>query len=247
MTSQGALKEKKNNFYSKVEDEQISDMFEVGAHFGYRHSKTHPSVENYIFGVKNNTEVFDLEKTRGLLDKAKDFVEQLGREGKTVIFVGGKHPSWAPVEENANKVGAPYVVGRWIGGTITNFPQTKKRLDHLKNLREQRESGEFAKKYTKKEQLLIDREIGDLEEKFGGIVNIEKIPEALFVIDPRKEHLAIREAQKKDIPVVALASSDCDIEKIDYPIVANDSAPASIRYFTEQIAEAYNKGKKEII
>lgn len=240
------IKEKQNKkTVGQADSDKISEMFEVGAHFGYRRSKTHPSVRSYIFGRKNNTEVFDLEKTQELLDEAKEFASQLGQENKTIVFVGGKHEAQGPVFEKAEEIGAPYVIGRWIGGTLTNFSQTRKRVEHLKDLRGQRESGEAARKYTKKEQLLIDREINDLEDKFGGIVNLEKMPDALFVVDPAREQLAMNEAAKKDIPVIALASSDCDIKAIDYPIVANDAAPASIRYFINEIAEAYKKGQKE--
>jgi small subunit ribosomal protein S2 len=138
----------------------------------------------------------------------------------------------------------PYVAGRWIGGTITNAPEVKKRVAKFEDLQKQKEKGELTK-YTKKERLLIDREISNLDEMFSGIVSMKEMPKALFVIDPKKEFIAVAEAKKAGIPVVALCNTDCDITKVDYPIVANDSSVSSISLFISEIVKAYKSGKIE--
>ncbi len=230
----------------KVIDENvIEEMYKNGAHFGYRHSKRHPSVSSYIYDIKGNNEIFDLEKTYKLFTDSYDFVKSSASLGKTILFVGGKHEAWEAIKQSAEFAGMPYAIGRWIGGTITNFNEIKKRIKHFTELKEKREVGEFVKKYTKKERILIDREIKDLEEKFGGIEGMQKIPDVVYVVDPKNEEMVVREAIKSGLPIVALASSDCNLGEIDYPIPANDSARASIEYFTKKIADACVEGRKE--
>lgn len=219
----------------------VKAMFEAGAHYGYRRSRRHPSVAAYIFGLKNTVEIFDLDKTSDLLSAAKDTVSVLGRGGKQVLFVSGKHEGRQAIIEGARSLGMPYVAGRWIGGTLTNLPEVRKRVDRLELLRKQKEEGELAK-YTKKERLLIDREIDKLENNFGGIVALKGLPAALFVIDPRKETTAVREAARLHIPVIALCGSDCDIRNIAHPITGNDSSRSSIEFFVSEIVGAYRAG-----
>jgi small subunit ribosomal protein S2 len=137
----------------------------------------------------------------------------------------------------------PYVDGRWIGGTLSNFGQIRKRIDRFEKLVSDREKGELAK-YTKRERMLIDKEIASLEKMFFGIVSLKKIPDALFVIDPRREKIAVKEAQGMNVPVIALAGSDCDIREVKYPILGNDASKASIAYFLDEVAKAYQAGKK---
>ncbi len=217
-------------------------MFTVGTHFGLGRSRRHPTVSPFIFGTKNNTDIFDLEKTQVLLEKAKAFVTQLAKDGKTILFVGGKKEASGAIKMLAQSLNVPYVDSRWIGGTITNFPQVRKRVERYEKLVSEKEKGELAK-YTKRERMLIDKEIASLERMFFGIVSLTKIPDALFVIDPRHEKNAIKEAADKEIPVIALASSDCNIKDIKYPIVGNDSSKASIQFFVEEIAKAYKEGR----
>lgn len=221
----------------------IGDMFKAGAHFAFAKSRRHPTFKALIFGNKNNTEILDLEKTEEYLKKALSFVEKLGEDKKTLLFVSSKSEARDIVRSVAERVGAPYVAGRWIGGTLTNFPEIKRRVAKLDDLTSKKEKNELLK-YTKKERLLIDREIEKLDTMFSGIRHMDSLPHALFVVDPRKEHIAVTEAKKVGIPVVSLASSDCDLGQIDFPIPANDTARASIKFFADKIAESYAKGKE---
>lgn len=225
-----------------VNDPIIDALFAVGAHFGYRRSRRHPSAASFIFGVKGTVDIFDLEKTKNALAKAEAFVLDMAKSGKIILFVGGKKEAADAVASGATALGLPFVASRWIGGTMTNFGQIRGRVDKLLDLMNKREKGELAK-YTKKERLLIDREITRLDELFHGLLPLKALPAALFVIDPRMEETAINEAKKQKIPVVALANSDCDVNSIDYPILANDASRASIAFFVDRIAAAYKAGK----
>ena len=226
----------------KLNNERIDEMFKAGGHFGYSKTRRHPSVASYIFGVKNKVEIVNLEKTEELLEKALSFISTLAKEGKQVLFVGGKNEARGALRFAAESVGMPFVDGRWIGGTLTNFPEIKKRLAKLEDLTKQKEKGELSK-YTKKERLMIDREIANLSRFFSGILSLKDLPKALFVIDSKKEEIAVTEAKKMNIPVIALCGTDCDISLINYPIIANDSAVSSITFFANEIAKAYKKGK----
>jgi small subunit ribosomal protein S2 len=220
----------------------IDRMFAVGAHYGYSKSRRHPSIKPYIYGVKNWVEIIDLEKTDKLLESAKEFAKQLGSEGKTILFVGSKNEAKNAMREGADLINMPFVTGRWIGGTITNFSEIKKRISKMKDLSSQKEKGELAQKYTKKEQVMIDREINNLKENFFGIKDITEIPRALFVIDTKREVTAMKEAKAKGIPVIGLLNSDSNLNVVDYPIVANDANQASIKFFIDEIVESYKEG-----
>ncbi len=220
-------------------------MFGAGAHFGLGRSRRHPTVTPFIFGTKNSTDIFDLEKTQALVKKATDFVTALASEGKTLLFVGGKKEASVAIKHAAQSLNLPYVDGRWIGGTITNFGQVRRRIDRYEKLISDREKGELAK-YTKRERMLIDKEIASLEKMFLGIVSLKKTPDAIFIIDPRHEKNAIKEAADFNVPVVALAGSDCNISKIAYPLVGNDGSKTSIQFFVNEIAAAYQRGKSAV-
>jgi small subunit ribosomal protein S2 len=220
----------------------IDSMFKAGAHFAFGRSRRHPTVAPYIFGMKNNVEIFDLEKTKGLLAAAAAFAENLAREGKQLLIVGGKSEARGAVKGAGEMLGMPFVDGRWIGGTLTNFGQIRKRVEKLERLTSEREKGELAK-YTKKERLLIDREIANLDRFFSGIIPMKELPKALFVVDPKKEYTAVKEAQDLGIPVIALSGSDCDVSIIEYPIVGNDASKSSIAFFVGEIVKAYEAGK----
>ncbi len=221
----------------------VDSLFSAGAHFGLGRSRRHPTVSSYIFGTKNQTDIFDLEKTQVLLEKAKAFVASLAKEGKTILFVGGKKEASNVVKNSALSLNMPYVDSRWIGGTLTNFGQVRKRIERYEKLTSDREKGELLK-YTKRERMLLDKEIASLEKMFLGIVSLKKQPDAMFVIDPRHEKIAIKEAADMNVPVIALASSDCNIADIAYPIVGNDAAKTSIQFFVEEISKAYQAAKK---
>ena len=222
----------------------IKTLFDAGAHVGYARTRRHPSADPFLFATKDRTDIFNLEETEKRLEKAVAFAAGLAQNGKQIIFVGGKHEAQEVVKAAAVRAGLPYVAGRWIGGTLTNFKIIRKRIDRLEKLMQERETGELAK-YTKKERLMIDREIDELLNRFGGIVSVRDLPAALFVVDTRHEHTAVQEANQLKIPVIGLSSSDCDFSKVQYPIPANDTSVKSIRYVVDEIAEAYMKGKTQ--
>jgi small subunit ribosomal protein S2 len=223
--------------------DQIDAMFSAGAHFGYDRSRRHPSALKFIFGRKNNVEIFDLEKTAQKLEEAKAFVTKVASENKQILFVGGKREAQGVIENAALKIDQPYVAGRWIGGTLTNFEVIRKRVTHYLDLLSQKEKGELVK-YKKNERRVIEKEIDKLESRFSGISNMDRKPAAVFVIDADREEIARDEAIINKIPVISLSSTDCNFGKIDYVIPANDSSLESIKYFVGQIVEAYEEGKK---
>ena len=228
----------------KEDASAVEEMSTAGAHFGLPKARRHPSVKKYVFGQKQKIDIFNLEKTEELLEKAKVFAKKLGTERKHLLFVGGKPESHKIIKNVALSNEVPFCVGRWIGGSITNFPEIKKRVNKLKKLLADRESGALSK-YTKFERLHIDRDIEKLQGMYEGLIPLgDRLPDALFVIDPKREYIAVDEAIVKNIPVIALASSDCDISVIQYPIVANDTSKKSIEYFVNQIASAYEEGRK---
>jgi small subunit ribosomal protein S2 len=225
----------------------IDALFSAGAHFGFVKSRRHPSTKPFIFGVKNKIEIFDLEKTSESLEKALSFVEELGSRGAKILFVSGKNEAKFAITATAESVNMPYVAGRFIGGTLTNFPEIKKRVEKLESWVSQKEKGELAK-YTKKERLLIDREIDKLREFFFGLSVMKNLPQALFVVDAKREFIAVKEAQKMNIPVIALCGTDNNLNEVEFPIPGNDASKTSIEFFLSKIAQSYKAGtlKKEI-
>lgn len=225
--------------FSMENKESIIDkLFSVGAHFGYSASRRHPSVSPYLFGVKGGTELFDLEKTAQCLETALAFVKSAASERKVILFVGGKAEAREQVARAAQRLGSPYVASRWIGGTLTNFSEIKKRLARLTELTDMRTSGELVK-FTKRERLLIDREISDLEAMFGGLRGMQKLPDVLCVVDPKQESGAVEEARQLKIPVIALLNSDCDRTLVEYPVPGNDASAQTITLVLNEIAQTY--------
>ena len=220
----------------------IKTLFEAGAHFGYVRARRHPTASPFLFGTKDRTDIFDLEETTKRLDAASAFVTSIAAAGKQVVFVGGKHEATGIVKDVAERAGAPYVAGRWIGGTLTNFKNIRKRIDRLEQLMSERESGALEK-YTKRERLMIDREITELLGRFGGLVKLKELPAALFIVDTRHENTAVLEANQLKIPVIGLSSSDCDFSLTQYPIPGNDTSVRSIGLVTNAIGDAYLQGK----
>lgn len=221
----------------------VDALFSVGAHFGFVKSRRHPSAKPFIFGSKNNIEIFDLEKTSKELEKALIFVETQGKAKAPGLIVGGKSEAREAVEKVGRELEMPFVAGRWIGGTLTNFPEIKKRILRLEELTSQREKGELAK-YTKKERLLIDREIAKLELYFGGLSQLKALPKFVVVIDPKKEHIAVSEAKRMKIPVVGLAGSDSNLYDVEYAIPGNDASRQSIGFVLNEMVKAYKRGKE---
>lgn len=216
----------------------LDELFKHGAHFGFEKSRRHPSANKFIFGSKNRVDIFDLEKTSEALAKATAFVASLAAVKSTILFVGGKSEAREAISQAAQSLGMPYVASRWIGGTLTNFTQIRKRVDTMLDLQSQKEKGELAK-YTKKERLLIDRDIERLQKMFGGISGMTSLPKAIFIVDPRFENIALEEAKSLNIPVIALCGSDNDFAQVNFAIPGNDSNKASIAFFANEIKNAY--------
>ncbi len=228
---------------SKDTQQLVQKLFATGAHYGYSKARRHPSSQKYLFGAKSSTDVFDLEQTVEKLAETEQFVQKLAASGRQLLFVGGKLEARALVRKAAESVGQPFVAGRWVGGTLSNFTLIRKRVEKMLKLMEDRDSGQLNK-YTKRERLLIDRDIKRLDETFGGLATMKALPGALFLIDPRHEKIAVKEAATLGIPVIALANSDCNMEEIAHVLPANDANVASIAFFVEQIANAYREGAK---
>lgn len=222
----------------------VDRLFETGAHFAQVKSRRHPSMKPFVIGQKSKVEIFDLVKTDEQLAKAKAALTALARDGKTVLFVGGKREASDLVKAAANRANAPYVAGRWLGGTISNFVEIKKRIDRLAELVGKRDSGELAKQYTKLERVFIDREIERLATRLDGITTLAKRPDAFLVVDTRHEAHAVREAKKAGIPVIAVMSSDCDLKDAAFPITMNDSSREAVRLVLDELAGALIAGRK---
>lgn len=225
----------------------IERMFKAGAHFGFSKSRRHPSVAPYLFGMKQGFDIFDLEKTSTLLADATAYVRTAGSEGKRVLMVGTKEEIVTLVRSEAKRAGVAFAVNRWVGGTITNFPQIKKRTEHLLTLRKDQESGELDRKYTKKERVMLGREMERLEVNFEGILDMEQLPQLLIVIDPRHEAIAVTEARQMGIPVVAIMSSDCDVRAVTKPVVVNDAHRQSVALALSELVDAYLDGKASYV
>lgn len=225
-----------------TDTKEIKTMFEAGVHYGYRKSRRHPSSQPFIYGNKDGVEIFNLEETHRKLEEAKEYAKSLVADGKKILFVASKPEAARIVRECAESVNQPYMVGRWIGGTLTNYSEIKKRIDRYHKLIQQKEKGELGK-YTKKEQLLLDREVRKLEDKFGGIADMEGLPKALFIVDANEESIAVKEARDTGVSIIALCNNDCDFKEVDYAIPGNDSSRSSIEYVVGEITKAINEVK----
>lgn len=225
----------------------IERLFSAGAHFGFSKSRRHPTVKPYIFGNKQGTDIFDLEKTAALLEEAKAVLTAAGKEGKNVLFVGTKDEVSALVKATAEKAEMPYVTNRWIGGMITNFSEIKKRINRLLELTQEGETGELERKYTKKERVVIGREMDKLNFNFGGIKTLERPAQMMVVVDPRHDAIAVQEANDLNIPIVAVMSSDNDISKVTHPVLVNDALQSSVTLALTELVDAYLAGKAEYV
>lgn len=220
----------------------LQEMIDAGVHFGYTKTRRHPSAKPFIFDTKNKVDIIDLEKTSDLLTKAEEFVAGLSKDGKKVLFVGTKAEAQEVTRGAADALKMPYVTNRWIGGTLTNFTEIKRRVDILVDLKDKKSKG-LLEKYTKKEQSDFSRQINKMEGYFGGLIGMDKKPDAVFIIDVKKEINAIKEAIALKIPVVTISSTDCDISEVAYPVVANDAAISSLKLLTNKIVKAYESAK----
>ena len=219
----------------------MREMLEAGVHFGHQTNRWDPRMKPYIFGARNGIYIIDLQQTVPLFDKAYDFLVKVCARGEKVLFVGTKRQAQEVIQENATGAEQFFVNNRWLGGTLTNYKTVRQSIERLRQIEKMAEDGTFDK-ITKKEVLYRTREQQKLEMNLGGIKDMAKLPGAIFVVDTRKEHIAIAEAKKLGIPVVALVDTNCNPENVDYVIPGNDDAIRSIRLFVARAADACKEG-----
>lgn len=222
----------------------LVEMLQAGAHFGHQTSKWHPKMKKYIFGSRDGIHIINLEETQKALDEALGFMKRIAARGGVVLFVGTKKQAAPIVETAAKSCGMPYVSKRWLGGTLTNFASVAQQIRKFKEMKRKQEKGELAK-YTKLEQLRMAEQIDILEEKVGGMQDLARIPDAVFIFDVKKDKTALAEAVRRGVKVVAVCDTNVDPSDVDYPIPANDDAVKAIQLVADLAANAVNDGKKE--
>ncbi len=225
----------------------IERLFGVGAHFGFKKSRRHPSVTPYLFGTKEGSDIFNLEQTSVLISDSKTLLKEAASNGKTILFVGTKTEIVDLVKASAVKVEMPYVVNRWIGGMMTNLPEIKKRIMRMEELVREEASGELERKYTKKERLLLSRELAKLNHNFFGISKITKTPDFIVVVDPRHDSIAVKEATQLKIPIIGIMSSDCNVAEVTYPVLVNDALQGSVKLVLDELTSAIAEGKSTYV
>ena len=218
----------------------MKELLEAGVHFGHQTKRWNPKMKKYIFGKRNGIYIIDLQKTLKLFKEASAFISDLASQGKRILFVGTKRQAQDAILEEANRCGMFYVNNRWLGGTLTNFTTVRKSIERLKEL--EAILNDTEKELSKKERAQLDHEREKLQKNLIGIREMDSLPDALFVIDPKKEYIAVKEAKKLGVPVVAIVDTNCDPEDIDYVIPGNDDAIRAIRLFTLKIADAVLEG-----
>ena len=221
----------------------IRTLLEAGCHFGHQTRRWNPKMAEYIFTERNGIYIIDLQKTVKKLDEAYMFVRELSANGENVLFVGTKKQAGDSIKEEAERAGAYYVNARWLGGMLTNFKTIRRRIDRLAQLRKMEEDGTFDR-LPKKEVVKLELEIEKLEKFLGGIKEMNKLPGALFIVDPRKERIAVAEAHKLGIPIVAIVDTNCDPDEIDYVIPGNDDAIRAVRLIASAMADAIIEGRQ---
>ena len=221
----------------------MKQLLEAGVHFGHQTRRWNPKMAPYIFTERNGIYIIDLQKTVKKVDEAYDFLRSVAEEGKSILFVGTKKQAQEAVKEEALKSGMFYVNERWLGGMMTNFATIRKSINRLKELEAMEEDGTFEV-LSKKEVLALKREQEKLEKSLGGIEDMEELPGALFIVDPRKERIAVAEAKKLNIPIVAIVDTNCDPDEIDYVIPGNDDAIRAVKLLTSRMADAVIEGRQ---
>ena len=221
----------------------MKQLLEAGVHFGHQTRRWDPKMAEYIFQARNGIHIIDLQKTSKKIDEAYAFLKEQVEEGKTVLFVGTKKQAQECVKEAAEKSGMYYVDQRWLGGMLTNFDTIRTRVQRLKDLEKMQEDGTFEV-LPKKEVILLKKEMEKLEKNLGGIKEMEEIPGVIFLVDPKKEHIAVLEAKKLGIPVIGLVDTNCNPEEVDYAIPGNDDAIRAVKLITDVMANAIIEGKQ---
>ena len=221
----------------------MKQLLEAGVHFGHQTRRWNPKMAPYIFTERNGIYIIDLQKTVKKLDEAYNFVRSVAEEGKSVLFVGTKKQAQESVKDEATRAGCHYVNARWLGGMLTNFRTIRKRIDRLYQLNKMKEDGTFDL-LPKKEVTKLNLEIEKLEKFLGGVKTMDRLPGALFIVDPRKEKIAVAEAKKLHIPIVAIVDTNCDPDDIDYIIPGNDDAIRAVKLIYGAMANAYLEGRQ---
>ncbi len=228
---------------STISTNFIERLFAAGAHFGFKKSRRHPTTSPYLFGTKDGSDIIDLTQSAAAIAATAHILEEAGKQGKVVWLVSTKPETARLVKDVADKAGLPFVVNRWIGGMLTNWSEIKKRIYRLESLMSEKESGELERKYTKKERVIINREVDKLQLNFGGIKACGKIADMVLVVDPRHDMIAVKEAREMKVPVIGIMSSDCDVTTVTHPIVVNDALQASVSTVLNELITAYQNGK----
>lgn len=228
--------EQKTQQVGELKLPSVQQLLEAGVHFGHRTSKWNPKMDQYIFGARNNVHIFDLEKSLKKLEEAIIFLQGVVAKGGTIIFVGTKPAAKKIIMESAQALNQPHVAGRWLGGTLTNFKTISKRLSHFREMEEQSSNGAWIE-FIKKERLMLQRELDKLRDQLEGIKNLMKLPDAIFVADVKNDNLAIREAKRVGVPVVAICDTSVDPSMIDYVIPANDDASSALKLIMDTVVE----------
>ncbi len=221
----------------------MKQLLEAGVHFGHQTSRWNPKMKPYIFGARNGIHIIDLQQTVSMFKAVDAFVRDLAASGGHILFVGTKKQAQDAIKEEAERCGMFHVHNRWLGGTLTNFSTIRQSIERLRKLEEMENDPKIVEALTKKEMLGLKREKEKLEESLGGIKGMKKLPDAIFVVDPKQEEIAVREARKLGIPVVAVVDSNCDPDMVDYRVPGNDDAIRAIRLFCAAIADAVVEGR----
>jgi len=219
----------------------MKELLEAGVHFGHQTRRWNPKMKPYIFGARNGIHIIDLQKTVRLFKIAYEFIVRTVSEGYPVLFVGTKKQGHDAIVEESERCGMFFIVNRWLGGTLTNFQTIKKSIKRMKDIERMKEDGSINR-YTKKEILKMEKELFKLERNLGGIKDMDELPGAIFVVDPKREKIAVKEGRKLGIPVIAIADSNCDPDEIDFILPGNDDAIRAIRLFCSKIADACIEG-----
>jgi len=224
-------------------DISMKQLLEAGVHFGHQTSRWNPKMKPYIFGARNGIHIIDLQQTVAMFKQLESVVRDLAASGGQILFVGTKKQAQEAVKEEAERCGMFHVHNRWLGGTLTNFSTIRQSIERLRRLEEMENDPKIVEALTKKEMLGLKREKEKLEQSLGGIKGMRKLPDAIFVVDPKQEEIAVKEARKLGVPVIAVIDTNCDPDMVDYKVPGNDDAIRAIRLFCAAIAEAVIEGK----
>jgi small subunit ribosomal protein S2 len=221
----------------------LEELMEAGVHFGHQTKRWNPKMKPFIWGDRNNIHILDLTKTVRMLDQAYEFMKQSAAQGKKIVFVGTKKQAAEIIEQEAQRAGCHFITKRWFGGMLTNYDTIRTRINRLRELEEMRDSGHIER-FMKKEQAVLTRELSKLSRSLGGVKDMRGLPDIIYVVDQKREMIAVQEANKMGIPVVGLADTNCDPNVMDYPIPGNDDAIKAIRLITSLMADAILEGRQ---